>query len=211
MKKIIVIGTGGLAREFTSFFSSYSEPIEIVGFSSTNHSEHSSFNLPGVLFNGDVSPESVGTDEAVIAIGSPAVKKRISEKLKALGFKFPSFVHPSSVCSDEANLGEGVVVSPNCVISPNVILNPFSYINFSCGVGHDAIIGSYVQINPGAQLGGGSIIGDCCLIGSGSTVLQGVHIGANATIASGSVVFSRVSESATMMGNPAKRIRAFEK
>lgn len=211
MKKILVIGTGGLAREFTSYFSSYSEHIEIVGFSSTNHSEHSSFNLPGALFKGDVSPDSVGTDEAVIAIGSPAVKKRISEKLKALGFKFPSFVHTSSMCSDEARLGEGVVVSPSCVISPNVILNPFSYINFSCGVGHDAIIGSYVQINPGTHLGGGSIIGDCCLIGSGSTVLQGVHIGANATIASGSVVFSRVAENATMMGNPAKRMRAFEK
>nr|KGA06738.1 MAG: UDP-glucose 4-epimerase [actinobacterium acMicro-1] len=211
MKKILVIGTGGLAREFTSYFSSSSEQIEIVGFSSTNHGEHSSFELPGVLFDGDVSPDSVGTDEAVIAIGSPAVKKRISEELKARGFTFPSFVHPSSVCSDEANLGEGVVVSPNCVISPNVAVNPFSYINFSCGVGHDAIIGSYVQINPGTQLGGGSIIGDGCLIGSGSTVLQGVQIGASATIGAGSVVFSRVAENATMMGNPAKRMRAFEK
>ena len=211
MKKILVIGTGGLAREFTSYFSSHSECIEIVGFSSTNHSEHSAFNLPGVPFKGDVSPDSVGTDEAVIAIGSPVVRKKISENLKVLGFKFPSFVHPSSVCSDEANLGEGVVVSPNCVISPNVILNPFSYINFSCGVGHDAVIGSYVQINPGTQLGGGVVIGDCCLIGSGSTVLQGVQIGANSTIASGSVVFTRVVENATMMGNPAKRMRAFEK
>lgn len=209
MKKILVIGTGGLAREFTSFFAT--ECIEIVGFSSTNHNEHSAFNLPGVLFKGDVSPDSVGTDEAVIAIGSAAVKKKISEKLKGLGFKFPSFVHPSSVCLDNANLGEGVVVSPNCVISSNVVLNPFSYINFSCGVGHDSIIGSYVQINPGTQLGGRTVIGDCCLIGSGSTVLQGVQIGAGATIASGSVVFTRVAENATMMGNPAKRMPAFEK
>lgn len=211
MKKILVIGTGGLAREFTSYFSRYSEDIEIVGFSSTNHSEHHAFNLPGVLFTGDVSPDSVGTDEAVIAIGSPAAKKKISEKLKTLGFKFPSFVHSSSVCADQANLAEGVVVSPNCVISPNVTLNAFSYINFSCGVGHDAIIGSYVQVNPGTQLGGGVVIGDSCLIGSGSTVLQGVQIGGNAMIASGSVVFSRVAENATMMGNPAKRMRAFEK
>lgn len=211
MKKILVIGTGGLAREFTSFFAGNSQAIEIVGFSSTNHGEHGEFNLPGILFKENVTPDIVGTDEAVIAIGSPVVKQKISEKLKAHGFKFPSLIHPSSVISEQVNFGEGVIVCPNCVISSNVFLRSFSYINFSCGIGHDSIVGSYVQINPGTQLGGSSVIGDGCLIGSGSTVLQGVQIGRNATIASGSVVFARVAEQATMMGNPAKRMRAFEK
>jgi len=48
------------------------------------------------------------------------------------------------------------------------------------------------------------------LIGSGSTVLQGVRVGCKVTIASGSVVFSRVADGATMLGNPAKRMRSFE-
>ena len=208
MKNIIVIGTGGLAREFSSYFC---DNFKIIGFSSTNLTEHSEFNLPGQLFEGEITPDKVGTSEAVIAIGSPAVKKKISDKLKLLGFTFPHIIHPSSVVSDRTSIDEGVVISPNCVISPNVNLQAFSYLNFCCGVGHDAVIEPYVQINPGVQLGGFSKIGEGSLIGSGSVILQGVKIGNNATIASGSVIFTNVAEGSTMMGNPAKRMRAFEK
>ena len=208
MKDILVIGTGGLAREFSSY---YSEHCNIIGFSSTNPSEHSEFNLPGELFVGDITPEKVGTSEVVIAIGNPSIKKRISDDLKKLGFNFPYIIHSSSVVSDRAIIEEGVVVSPNCVVAPDVTLKGFSYLNICCGIGHDSVVGSYVQVNPGSHLGGFSKIGDGTLIGSGSVILQGVSIGMNATIGSGSVVFSRVDDGATMMGNPARRMRAFEK
>ena len=211
MKAILVIGTGGLARTFSSHFSGSSKCIHIVGFSSTNLTEHAEFNLPGVLFEGDITPDIVGTSEVVVAIGDPSVKRKIAARLKGLGFNFPHIIYPSSVVSDRACIGEGVVISPYCVVSPNVTLEAFSYLNSSCVVGHDAVVGSYVQVNPGSQLGGFSKIGDGSLVGSGSVVLQGVHVGANATIASGSVVFSRVADGATMMGNPAKRMQAFEK
>ena len=211
MKKIIVIGTGGLAKEFSSFFSDYDEIVSIVGFSSTNLEEHQLFSLPGKLFEDEITPEIVNTDEAVIAIGSPSIKKRISERLRSLGFTFPNFIHPSSVVSDRAIFGEGVIVSPNCTVSPNVHLKDFCYLNFGVGVGHDTILGNYCQVNPGVQLGGFSNIGDETLIGSGSTILHGVKIGTAVTVASGSVVFSRVADGSTMFGNPAKRMRAFEK
>ncbi|MCG3769502.1 MAG: GDP-perosamine N-acetyltransferase [Nitrosomonadaceae bacterium] len=211
IKNIVVIGTGGLAREFTSYFSEYPEPFSIIGFSGINHEEHHAFSLPGVLFMGDITPDLVGTDEAIIAIGNPVLKKKLSEKLRSVGFRFPSFVHPKSVVSDRASLGEGVVISPNCTVAPNVELKSFSYLNFGVGVGHDAIVGQYCQANPGAQLGGFTCIGDGTLIGSGAVILHRVKVGSNVTIASGSVVFSRVSDGATMMGNPAKRMRAFEK
>ena len=211
MKKILVIGTGGLAREFCSYFSDCEKIISIVGFSSANLEEHRLFSLPGRLFEGDITPEIVETNEVVVAIGNPSAKKRISECLKHLGFSFPSLIHPSSVVSGRVALSEGVIISPNCSVSPNVQLKAFCYLNFGVGIGHDSVVGSYTQVNPGVQLGGFSVVGDGTLIGSGSTVLQGVKIGSGVTIASGSVVFSRVADGATMMGNPAKRMRAFEK
>lgn len=210
MKKIIVVGTGGLAREFSSYFSEHVELIEIVGFFSTNHSEHGNFSLPGILLKGDINPDRVGTNLAVVAIGAPKIKKEIIEKMTKLGFDFPTFIHPSAVVSGRANISKGVVISPNCTVSPNVSILPFTYLNFNVGVGHDAIISSFVQINPGVQVGGFSSIGEESLIGSGSTIIQGVNVGCKVTIASGSVVFSCVADGATMMGNPAKRMRSFE-
>jgi len=210
MKDILVVGTGGLAREFSSYFSGESGNIRILGFASTNHAEHSEFKLPGVLFKDEITPDLVGTKDVVIAIGNPLVKKSYYERLKFKGFSFPTIVHPSSTISSRAVLQDGVVISPNCVISPDVRIETLSYLNFCCGVGHDVVVGSFVQVNPGAQLGGGVRVGDCSLIGSGAVVLQDVKVGEAATVGSGAVVFARVRDGATVMGNPAKHIRAFE-
>ncbi len=80
---IVVIGTGGLAREFSAFFAS---EVNIIGFSSTNTNEFNDFSLSGEFFGSDITPNIVGTKYAVLAIGNPAAKQSVSEKLKKLGF-----------------------------------------------------------------------------------------------------------------------------
>ena len=208
MKKLIIVGTGGLARELTEWCQSY---FEIVGYSSNTSKEHAAFNLKGTLFPNDIRPDAVGTKNVLIAIGSPLVKEKIYYQLIHSGFDFPSFVHPSATVSKNVNLSDGVVVGPNCVIGPKVRLGLSVYINFSVGIGHDVYVGDFVQVNPGAQIGGFAKIGAKTLIGSGATVLQGLNIGESATVASGAVCFGQVADRATVMGNPAKRMRAFEK
>jgi sugar O-acyltransferase (sialic acid O-acetyltransferase NeuD family) len=207
MEKILIVGTGGLAREFSSWCSDY---FQIVGYSTENITEHAEFNLPGIVHTGVVTPDKAGTDIVFVAIGTPSLKAKVYKQFSNLGFKFPSFIHPSSTVSDKANIEDGVIISPNCVVSPNVTLNRLVYVNFSCGIGHDTVVGNYVQINPGSQLGGSSKIGDNVLIGSGSIFLQGITVGNEATVGAGSVVLSRVAAGATVLGNPAKRMRSFE-
>ena len=63
----------------------------------------------------------------------------------------------------------------------------------------------------GRQPCGFTHVGNRTLIGSGSTILQRVNIGTDVTVASGSVVFAKVVDNSTVMGNPARRMRAFEK
>jgi sugar O-acyltransferase (sialic acid O-acetyltransferase NeuD family) len=210
-KKIIVIGTGGLAREFSSYFTEFSSVIDIVGFAGRSGLEHSKFSLPGLFFEENASPDIVGTNQAAVVVGTPALKRKLVSFFRGLGFEFPSIIHPSAVVSPRARVHEGVIVFPNCTVSPDTTLMPFSFLSFGVGIGHDSLVGPYVQINPGAQIGGFSAIGDGSLIGSGATILGRVRIGSDATVGSGSTVFSRVADSATVMGNPAKRMRAFEK
>lgn len=207
MTRLLIIGTGGLAREFTSHFSGQ---VEIAGYSGNHPGEHEAFRLPGAFHAADVTPATAGTDRAVVAIGSPAVKARVHAAFRSRGFTFPTLVHRSSVVSDGARLDEGVVVSPQCVVSPGVRLGALAYLNFCCGVGHDTVVGRFVQMNPGAQVGGSTLIGAGTLVGSGATILQGVRIGPRAIVGSGAVVFTRVAAGATVIGNPAKRLRSFE-
>lgn len=203
---VVVVGTGGLAREFAAFFS---DEVNIVGFSSDNPEEHDEFNLPGKFFAEDITPDLVGTKNAVLAIGSPIAKQEVSEKLQSAGFVFPNLAHSSSVLA--LNINEmpdrGLVVSPNCVVGSDVSFGSHVYINFMVGVGHDATFGDFVQINPGAQVGGGVSVGSRVLIGSGASIRQGLKVRDLATVGSGSVVFSSVREGVTVVGNPAKRLK----
>lgn len=209
---ILVIGAGGLAREFASYFCDGSQDLRVVGFSTLAHAERESFDRPEPLFFGDdITPAEAGTAHAVVALGNPFVKARLHQSLRQRGFTLPRFIHPSSVVSGRAELDEGVVVGPNSVVSPAVRIGALAYLNFCVGVGHDARVGAYSQLNPGVQIGGGSVIGEQTLVGSGAVILQELQVGERSTIGSGAVVLSRVASGATMLGNPAKRMRALEK
>ncbi|MBU2898372.1 hypothetical protein [Vibrio hepatarius] len=185
---IVVIGTGGLAREFSSFFS---KEVNIVGFSSTNSNEFEDFSLCGEFFGSNITTDIVCTIHAVLAIGSPNAKRSVSEKLKNLGFEFPNIVYSSAVSATnlvDCNT-EGAITSPNCVIGSNVDFSNHAYLNFMVGVGHDTQFESYLQVNPGVQIGGVVSVGEGVIIGSGSVVL------------------SPVREGITVIGNPAKRLK----
>ena len=97
---------------------SYLEQFKIICFIENNN--HSEFNLPGILFNEDITPDIIGTDLAVMCIGKPVFKKLLYNKFSQAGFSFPSIVHHSSVYSDKAAFQEGVVIGPQCVVSPDV-------------------------------------------------------------------------------------------
>ena len=171
---VIVVGTGGLAREFFKFFSN---SVNIIGFSSNSQTEFEKFNLRGNFYGNDITPQIVETKYCVIAIGNPNVKKKLSQKLKTNGFVFPNLVHTSSIIGSEIKpSNEGVIISPNCIVGPDVTFGNHIYLNFMVGIGHDTVLGNYIQVNPGSQIGGASIIEDGVLIGSGSTLRQKIKI-----------------------------------
>ena len=205
--KVLFVGAGGVAREVTSWAH---DMVEIVGYATLDFELHVKFGLPGLAYDDDVTPASVGTDVAVMTNGTPATKVMLYNKLTAKGFRFQSLVHPSSVVANNVTIGEGVIICPQVNVSPDVVLGKLCCLNFCVGVGHDTIIGNFSQVNPGSQIGGSSRIGVSVLVGSGSTVREGVVVGDNATIGSGAVVLGRVAAGATMIGNPARRWRAFE-
>lgn len=207
MRKVVFIGSGGVAREITAWAR---EQVEIVGYSTLDVEEHSRFGLPGKVLPDMLTPEIAGTDLAVMAIGIPALKRRLYNRLSAAGFSFVSLVGPHAWVAPGVELGEGAIVGPLVNISPDVTLGTCCYVNFCTGIGHDVVLGDFVQVNPGVQIGGFARIGEGVLIGSGATVRDGVNVGENSTVASGAVVLGKVSAGVTVMGNPAKRFRAFE-
>ena len=207
MERVVFVGTGGVGREVTSWAKKL---VDIVGYLTRDAAEHERFGLTGQVFPDDITPDVVGTDLAVMTIGQPALKRKLYHYLSERGFRFKSLVHPSAVVADNIVLEEGAIICPLVNVSPNVTLGRLSYVNFCCGIGHDAQIGDFVQINPGVQIGGFARIGDASLVGSGATIRDGVTVGDEVVVGSGSVVLAKIRSQSTVLGNPAKRMRAFE-
>lgn len=207
MERVVFIGSGGVAREVTSWAR---DSVDIAGYVTLDAAEHARFGLPGQAFPDEITPELAGTDRAVMTIGLPMLRRKLDARLSAAGFRFVSLVHSSAIVAGNVSIGEGSIICPLVNISPDVRLGRLTYVNFCVGIGHDAVLGDYVQVNPGVQIGGFAQIDAGVLVGSGATIREGVRIGEDARVGSGSVVLGRVREGATVMGNPAKRMRAFE-
>lgn len=200
-RKIVVVGTGGLAREFHAWFA---HEIDILGFSADREDRGRAALLPGQRYDNNMTPDLAGTDQCVVAISSPDRKRYLHELLSKRGWKFPVLVHTSAIVAPNAEFADGVVISPQVVVGPNATIGALSYLNFQAGIGHDAVIGPYCQINPGAQVGGAAQLGRGVLLGSNSALLQGVKVGNDATVGLGAVCLTRVRSGVTVVGNPAK-------
>ena len=193
--EVIVLGTGGLAREFKNYFE---KQVSIIGYITTNPEEYQKYNLDGKLYSSEITIESSECKNLVIAIGSSRLKRMLHQKFKKKGFVFPTIKHSSSIVANSSIFGEGVIVSPFCVIGPQVNIGNCVYINYQVGIGHDSTIGPYTQINPGSQLGGNTIIKGDSLLGSNSTLLQNTFLEKNVTIGSGAVVTGKKLKAGTI-------------
>ena len=116
---VIVVGGGGLAREFTDWFAGQ---VNVLGYGTTDRAEYDAYGMKGYCWDDSVTPESAGTALAVLAIGRPKIKKRIYESYLSKGFTFPTLVHKTSLVSESAILAEGVIVSPGCIVGLGVRL-----------------------------------------------------------------------------------------
>ncbi len=159
-----------------------------------------------ILGNDDLAPEvfAGGTRAAAVAIGDNRLRCRIAERLRGIGFTFPTLVHPSAVVSGSAKIGIGTVVMANAVVNADSSVGDFVIINSGAVVEHDCVIGRGAHVAPGTRLGGNVLVGHCALMGIGSTARPGSVIGDNAVIGAGSTVIADIPADCIATGSPAR-------
>ena len=124
-----------------------------------------------------------------MAVGDPAVRRRLVDEITAASGRFASVVHPAATVGSAITLGEGVIVCAGAAISTNVRMGDHVHVNPNATIGHDAVLEPFVSVNPGAIVSGEVLVGEGVLIGAGAVVLQGLTIGEGAVVgAAGCVV-----------------------
>lgn len=136
----------------------------------------------------------------VVAIGSQAVRRAISEKLEV---RWATVVHPTAWISPHASLGEGTVVMPRAVVNSCAVIGRHCIINSGAVVEHDCRIGDYVHISPNAALGGTVTLGEGTHVGIGASVRNNISICGSCVIGAGAAVVKDITQPGTYVGVPA--------
>lgn len=149
----------------------------------------------------------------VVGFADCALRRRKTERVLADGFPLFSVYADNSVIADDANIGEGSVISDFSIVkSNNVRIGRGFHCNTYSHVAHDCVLGDFVTLAPRVSLNGRVEVEDEVYFGTGATVLPGkpgrhMRIGRGAVIGAHALVTSDVSAGATMIGIPAKPLR----
>lgn len=210
MDNIVLIGAGGHCKVIIDIIKSMGI-YKIIGITDENKVQDELMNGINIIGSDDVLTEvyARGVTNAFVcvgALGNPALRATLYNKIKDIGFNIPCLVHKSAIVSDYANLGSGTCVMPGAIINSGAFISKNCIINSSAVIEHECNVGYNTHISPKACICGGTNIGSNCHIGAGSIIIQGITIGDNVTIGAGAVVIRDVLGGSIVAGVPAKLI-----
>ena len=208
-KDIVIIGSGGLAREVRWLIEESNKTTNrwnVLGWISNEVPGTIIAGLP-VLGNDDWLIEHDTPIDAAISVGNGAIRKKIVNHLrKNPKISFPIIVSPTAELSASVELGEGSIITSKCILTVDITIGEFFFCNLACTVGHDCVFENYVTLNPGVNVSGNVTLKECVTIGTGATIIQGLTIGENAIVGAGASVVREIPANCTAVGVPAKAL-----
>jgi sugar O-acyltransferase (sialic acid O-acetyltransferase NeuD family) len=207
MKRLIIIGAGGLGREIAGLAEmdeKCGEEWEIHGFLDDRPGILEGKNCPYPLLGSPHDYYPKPGDIFITGIMDAVEREKYSEMMLARGGGFTNVVHRDSSISFGTTMVYGNVIGLWAAISTNVKIGRFCIINTLASVGHDAILEDFASIHNRALISGGTTICKGAEIGSNATILPKSKVEPYARVGAGSVLIGKAPSHRLMMGVPAK-------
>lgn len=207
MKKIVIVGAGGFAKEVALLIDDINEANAIWDVLGYIDEKVGDFNgkYP-IVGNDDWLLNYKDEINVVFGIGSPQLTKKLVAKFSInSNIKYPNLIHPNAIGDwERIELGKGNIICASNTFTTDIQIGNFNIFNLDCTLGHDSIIGDCNVFNPSVNISGGFTIGSFCLIGTAVTILQYIAIGDNITVGAAALVTKKLEIPGTYIGSPAK-------
>ena len=198
MNRLVIIGGGGHGRVVADIGKclGYGE----IAF--LDDAPEGNFPFPRLGNCGEIGKYVPGSD-FVVAIGNAAVRRKLQLRVRELGGKVVTLIHPRAVVASSAVIGCGTVVMAGGIVNPGARIGEGVIINTAGTVDHDCEIGDFVHVSVGAHLCGTVRVGPDTWIGAGATVINNIAICGSCMIGAGAVVVKDIVRAGTYIGVPA--------
>lgn len=208
MKKLVIIGAGGMGRTIFDIAREcvgYGSEFEIKGFVDDNLTALEGFeNYPPVLCTiRDYVPAK--EDVFTFSIGGDARCECI-ENLIARGAEFINLIHQSARVGSNVKIGKGNIIAAFTSLGADCRVGDYNMIQSYTVIGHDAEIGNFNRIDTHVTCVGGIKIKDETTVHTSAVINHRVTLHDRAKVGACSFVIRSVKEGVTVFGCPAKRI-----
>ncbi len=199
LAEICIAGTGSYAAEIAEYATA-------AGFRVTALVELINADRIGATIHGlpVIAPSNLPREGAEVAIAAGADRCGRWAELRKHGWTAATVIHPQSLISPSADIGEGGIVGPGVVIGAKTRLSSHVLIGRGVLIGHHVEIGLGAVVNPGANLAGNVNVDAGAQIGMGAIIVNGVSIGDHAVVAAGAVTVRDVASRTRVQGVPAR-------
>ena len=205
MSALQIVGAGGLGREIYQYLVDLGRSGGVSFLDDT----------PDIFANSPWAAVGVRPIDAfdlarpcLIALGDPAARAALAERLAVRGADFETFVHPRAYVAGNAYLAPGCIVAPFACVGPQAQLAAHVLMGPYASVGHDSRVGACAVLSPYATINGHVVLDGQVFLGTQSVVTPRLRVGEAGKISAGAVVFSSVPAGALALGNPARWRRA---
>ena len=144
--------------------------------------------------------------EAICCLATPK-RAHFIEQAAALGFRFATLIHASSVVSARTRVAEGVSIDAGVVIAGFSDIGAHVRIGRGATVGHHTRIGAFSTLHPGSNVAGNCVLEPGVTLGIGASVIDGCRIGEGSFVAAGAAVIADVPPYTLVGGVPARVLR----
>ena len=205
--KAVILGAGGHAKVIIDILRE-NNGVDLQGSVSREPVGYRVSGVP-VIGGEDALPRLLadGVGHIFVALGDNALRARMIEHVRSLGFTLLRAVSRHAILSPSAVVGEGAAVMPGVVINADTTIGDGAIVNTGATVDHDCTIGPMSHIGPGSNLAGGVQVGTGTFLGTGSRVIPRIRIGEWSVMGAGAVVVKDMPDKVVAAGVPARILR----
>jgi UDP-perosamine 4-acetyltransferase len=210
--KCLIFGGGGHAKVLIESLRAGSSPLSFVILDrDASRWGQKVLDVP-IIGDDSILPQLIAEGArffvaAVGGVGDNSPRKRVFEQGISMGLEPLTIIHPSSICSQWAEIGPGCQLLPGSILNAGAVLGCNVIVNSGAIVEHDCKIGDHVHVASGAVLASTVTVGAGAHIGCGAAVRQLISVGEGATVGAGAVVIEDVPPHVLVVGVPAKQMQ----